>query len=224
MTSAQMVKNDAAAATATVDLKLEVVVIPVSDVDRSKGFYEGLGWRLDGDFTNGPEWRGVQMTPPGSACSIQFGKGGTAPQPGSSRNMYLVVSNMETARAELIGRGVAVSEPFHFTSIGGTPVPGPHPDGRSYSTHATFSDPDGNTWLLQEITTRLPGRGFSSLDVATLTELLRDAENGHGAYEATAPKHHWSDWYAAYVVARAEGKTSEEAAAAGTRRIDAIRQ
>ena len=103
-------------------------------------------------------------------------------------------------------------------------MPGPHPDGRSYSTYATFSDPDGNSWLLQEITTRLPGRGFSNLDVATLTDLLKDAENGHGQYEPTAPKHHWSDWYAAYIVARGEGKTAEEAAAAGTRHVDAILQ
>jgi hypothetical protein len=131
---------------------------------------------------------------------------------------------MATARAELIRRGADVSEPFHFPSLGAAPMPGPHPDGRSYSTYATFSDPDGNSWLLQQITTRLPGRGFSSLDVATLTELLKDAENGHGQYEPTAPKHHWSHWYAAYIVARGEGKTAEEAAAAGTRNVAAILQ
>jgi catechol 2,3-dioxygenase-like lactoylglutathione lyase family enzyme len=215
-------KGEVAPAAATVDLKLEVVVLPVSDVDRSKRFYESLGWRVDGDFTNGPDWRAVQMTPPGSPCSIHFGKGITAAEPGSIRNLYLTVSNLATGRAELIARGADVSEPFHFTSIGGAPLPGPHPDGRSYSTYATFSDPDGNSWLLQEITTRLPGRGFSSLDIATLTDLLKDAENGHGQYEPTAPKHHWSDWYAAYIVARAEGRAPEDAAAAGTSRVDAI--
>jgi catechol 2,3-dioxygenase-like lactoylglutathione lyase family enzyme len=219
-----MTRAEVAPAAATVDLKLEVVVIPVSDVDRSKRFYEGLGWRVDGDFRNGPDWRAVQMTPPGSACSIQFGTSFTPSAPGSSPNLYLVVSNMEKARAELLERGVEVSEPFHFTSIGGTRLPGRDPDGRTYNTYATFSDPDGNGWLLQEVTTRLPGRGFSSLDVTTLTELLRDAENGHGQYEATAPKHHWSDWYAAYIAARSEGKTAEESAAAGARRIEAVVQ
>jgi catechol 2,3-dioxygenase-like lactoylglutathione lyase family enzyme len=219
-----MVKADAAPTAATVDLKLEVVVLPVADVDRSRRFYEGLGWRLDIDFANGPDFRAVQMTPPGSACSIHFGKGITTAEPGSVRNLYLAVSDMATARAELIRRGADVSEPFHFPSLGAAPMPGPHPDGRSYSTYATFSDPDGNSWLLQQITTRLPGRGFSSLDVATLTELLKDAENGHGQYEPTAPKHHWSDWYAAYIVARGEGKTAEEAAAAGTRNVAAILQ
>ena len=197
---------------ATTDLKLEVVVIPVSDVDRSKRFYEGLGWRIDGEFTNGPDWRAVQMTPPGSPCSIHFGKGITTAAPGSVKNLYLVVSDMKAARQELIGRGAEVSEPFHFTSIGGKPVPGPHPNGSSYFTYATFSDPDGNSFLLQEITTRFPGRGFSNLDVPTLTELLRETEQHHGEYEPTAPKHHWSAWYAAYIVARERGKTPDDAA------------
>ena len=222
MSSPQMIQAEAVPAAATVDLKLEVVVIPVSDVERSKRFYEGLGWRVDGDFTNGPDFRAVQMTPPGSPCSIHFGKGITAAVPGSIRNLYLAVSDLATARAELISRGAEVSEPFHFTAVGAAPMPGPHPDRRSYSTHATFSDPDGNSWLLQEITTRLPGRGFSSPDVATLTQLLKDAEQAHGQYEPTAPKHHWSDWYAAYIVARGEGRTAEDAASAGTRHVDAI--
>lgn len=222
MSTPQLVEGGVAPAAATVDLKLEVVVLPVSDVDRSKRFYERLGWRVDGDFTNGPDWRAVQMTPPGSPCSIHFGKGITAAEPGCIRNLYLTVSDLATSRIELIARGAEVSEPFHFTSIGGAPLPGPHPDGRSYSTYATFSDPDGNSWLLQEITARLPGRGFSSLDVATLTVLLKEAEHGHGGYHPTAPEHHWSDWYAAYVVARAEGRASDEAAAAGTRHVDAI--
>jgi len=212
MSSPQMVRSETTPAAARVDLKLEVVVLPVADVERSKRFYEGLGWRVDGDFTNGPEWRAVQMTPPGSPCSIHFGKGITTAEPGSIRNLYLAVSSIEAARTELIGLGADVSEPFHFTSLGGTRMPGRDPEAHTYNTYATFSDPDGNSWLLQEITTRLPGRGFSSLDVATLTELLKDAENGHGQYEPTAPKHHWSVWYAAYIVARGEGKTAEEAA------------
>jgi catechol 2,3-dioxygenase-like lactoylglutathione lyase family enzyme len=200
---------------APVDLKLEVVVLPVSDVDRSKRFYEGLGWRVDADFPGVDGFRVVQMTPPGSPCSIHFGKKVTTAAPGSIKNLYLVVSDIEAARRDLAGRGADVSEAFHFAGFGGPPVPGPEPSGRSYGTYASFSDPDGNTWLLQEIKTRLPGRGLSNLDVATLTDLLQDAENGHGKYEPTAPKHHWSAWYAAYIVARQQGKTPEEAAQEG---------
>jgi catechol 2,3-dioxygenase-like lactoylglutathione lyase family enzyme len=198
-----------------VDLKLEVVVLPVSDVDRSKRFYEGLGWRVDADFPGVDGFRVVQMTPPGSPCSIHFGKKVTTAAPGSIKNLYLVVSDIEAARRDLAGRGADVSEAFHFAGFGGPPVPGPEPSGRSYGTYASFSDPDGNTWLLQEIKTRLPGRGLSNLDVATLTDLLQDAENGHGKYEPTAPKHHWSAWYAAYIIARQQGKTPEEAAQEG---------
>jgi catechol 2,3-dioxygenase-like lactoylglutathione lyase family enzyme len=196
---------------ATVDLKLEAVIIPVSDVDRAKRFYEGLGWRLDADFTNGADWRGVQLTPPGSPCSIQFGKGVTTAVPGSAQGLYLTVSDIEAARAELVGHGVDVSEVFHYAGFGGPRLPGPDPERGSYRSWASFSDPDGNGWLLQEITTRLPGRGLS-LDVATLTDLLRETEEHHGEYEPTAPKHHWSGWYAAYIVARAHGKTPEQAA------------
>jgi catechol 2,3-dioxygenase-like lactoylglutathione lyase family enzyme len=209
---------------ATVDLKLEVVVLPVSDVDRAKRFYEGLGWRLDGDFTNGADWRGVQMTPPGSACSIHFGKGITTAAPGSIKNLYLVVSDIEAARAELIARGADVSEPFHFDSIGGPPLPGRGPQNASYMTYASFSDPDGNSWLLQEIGTRFPGRGFSSLDVASLTDLLKETEQHHGEFEPTAPKHHWSGWYAAYIVARQRGRTPEEAAKEGALHVASTNQ
>jgi len=141
-----------------VEMKLEVVVIPVSDVDRAKSFYEGLGWRLDADFPGKGDFRVVQMTPPGSQCSIHFGKGVTTAVPGSTQNLYLVVSDIEAARAELAGHGADVSETFHFTGFGGTRVAGREPEGRSYSTFATFRDPDGNGWLLQEIKTRLPGR------------------------------------------------------------------
>jgi catechol 2,3-dioxygenase-like lactoylglutathione lyase family enzyme len=206
-----------------VDTNLEVVFIPVSDVDRAKRFYEGLGWRLDADFAKGEDWRVVQLTPHGSQCSIQFGKGIATAAPGSVKGLFLVVNDIKAARAELIGRGADVSEVFHLEgglSFSGTKgrVPGPDPQGRSYSSYASFSDPDGNGWLLQEIKTRLPGRGFG-VDVATLTDLLREAEARHGEYEPTAPKHHWSGWYAAYVVARERGKTPEEAAKDAARHI-----
>jgi catechol 2,3-dioxygenase-like lactoylglutathione lyase family enzyme len=141
----------------TVEFRLEVVVLPVSDVDRTKRFYGGLGWRLDIDFSAGEDFRGVQMTPPGSPCSIHFGKGVTTAAPGSTRNLYLVVFDIEAARAELIGRGVEVSETFHFDGARRR-LPGPDPEGRPYNSLATFSDPDGNTWLVQEIKTRAPGR------------------------------------------------------------------
>ena len=191
------------------DLKLEVVTIPVADVDRAKRFYESLGWRLDADFAGVDNWRGVQMTPPGSSCSIQFG---TTPVPGPVQNLYLVVSDIEAARAELIGRGVDVNGPFHLGALGAPLLPGPDPSGRPYATFAAFSDPDGNGWLLQEVKARLPGRGFSSLDVPTATDLLQETEAAHGKYEPTAPKHHWSGWYAAYIVARQRGRTPDEAA------------
>ncbi len=202
------------------DLKLEVVVVPVSDVDRSKRFYEGLGWRLDADFAFDNGFRVIQLTPPGSGCSVQFGTKITSAAPGSAQGLYLIVSEIEAARAELAARGADVSEVFHAVTPGAQfqraatsgRVSGPAPDHASYRSFATFSDPDGNGWLLQEIKTRLPGRGESSMDVATLTELLREAETRHGEYEPTAPKHHWSGWYAAYIVARAQGKTPEEAA------------
>jgi catechol 2,3-dioxygenase-like lactoylglutathione lyase family enzyme len=206
------------------DLKLEVVVLPVSDVDRSRKFYEGLGWRLDIDYKVGDNFRAVQMTPPGSPCSIHFGKGITTASPGSVQNLYLVVSDIEVARRELISGGAQVSEPFHFGSLGGPRLEGLDPERRSYTTLATFSDPDGNSFLLQEIRTRFPGRGFSNMDVPTLTDLLKEAETRHGEYEPTAPKHHWTGWYAAYVVARQEGKTPEDAAREGARQVEAARQ
>jgi catechol 2,3-dioxygenase-like lactoylglutathione lyase family enzyme len=207
---------------ALVDLKLEVVRLPVADVDRAKRFYEGLGWKVDADFANG-DFRVVQMTPPGSPASIHFGKGITTAAPGSAQGMYLVVSDVAAARAELIGRGVDVSEVYHNAGLGGPRVPGPDPKGGSYTSFASFSDPDGNGWLLQEITTRFPGRGLS-VDVATLTELLREAEVLHGEHGPAAPKHHWSDWYAGYLVARERGRTRDEAAGDATRRLAATRE
>ena len=146
-----------AARAGTVEFKLEVVVLPVADVERAKRFYGGLGWRLDADFSAGDDFWVVQMTPPGSACSVHFGKGVTTSAPGACKNVYLVVSDIEAARAELLGRGVDVSQTFHYDGARKR-VPGPDPEGRSYSSFAAFGDPDGNTWLLQEIKTRLPGR------------------------------------------------------------------
>jgi catechol 2,3-dioxygenase-like lactoylglutathione lyase family enzyme len=208
------------------DFKLEVVVVPVSDVDRAKRFYEGLGWRLDADFSNGDDWRVLQLTPPGSPSSVLLGKGLTTAAPGSLQGTFLVVDDVDAARTELIGRGADVSEVFHFEGrrlhVDGTAgrVPGREPEGHSYLSWASFSDPDGNTWLLQEVKTRLPGRGFSNLDAATLAGLLREAEARHGELEPTAPEHHWSDWYASYIAARQYGKSPEEAVGDGARRLE----
>jgi catechol 2,3-dioxygenase-like lactoylglutathione lyase family enzyme len=189
-----------------VDMKLEVVAIPVSDVDRAKAFYGGLGWTLDADFMIGKDFRAVQLTPAGSPCSIHLA---TTAVPGSAQGMFLVVSDIEAARSELIARGVDVSGVFHFDGDH-HPVPGLDPKLQSYGSYATFSDPDGNRWILQQVKTRLPGRGLGN-DVATLTELLQEAETRHGGYEPTAPKHHWSEWYAAYVISRQRGRTSDDA-------------
>jgi catechol 2,3-dioxygenase-like lactoylglutathione lyase family enzyme len=211
----------------TVDIKFEVVVIPVADVDRSKGFYTKLGWRLDADFPFDGGFRIVQFTPPGSGCSVQFGTKMTSAAPGSAQGLYLIVSNIETAHKQLVARGIEVSDVFHAGTPGaqfqldsGGRISGPAPQHGTYGSFATFRDPDGNGWLVQEITTRLPSRGLGNLDVATLTELLQEAEKHHGEYEPTAPKHHWSDWYAAYIVARRDGKTPEQAAKDGKIRIE----
>ena len=219
-----------AAIAAKVDMKLEVVVIPVSDVDRAKQFYTKLGWRLDAEFAAGADFRILQFTPPGSGCSVIFGKGITAAAPGSAQGLYLAVSDIEAARNELLRRAVEVSEVFHGGKehvgqdepflFGRVRVSGPEPTHASYQSFASFHDPDSNGWVLQELTTRLPGRGLSNFDVATMTELLRETEEHHGKYEPTAPKHHWSGWYAAYIVARQNGKTPEEAAKEGKLHIE----
>lgn len=200
-----------------VDMKLEVIVVPVADVERAKHFYENLGWRVDGDFSAGDSWRVVQLTPTGSPCSIFIGKGLTSVAPGTAQGMLLVVDDAAAARAELLARGVEVSNLFHFSGpihVTGDEgrVSGPDPQDRSYYTWASFADPDGNGWMLQEIKARLPGRGFSSLDVPNLIDLLKETERLHGEYEATAPKHHWSGWYAAYMVARSRGRAPVDAA------------
>lgn len=216
-----------AASAAEVEMKFEVVVIPVADVDRAKAFYTKLGWRLDADFPFDNGFRVVQFTPPGSGCSVQFGTRMTTAAPGSAQGLYLIVSSVEVARKELIAHGVEVSDVFHAGAPGAQfqrdangRISGPDPAHRSYFTFATFNDPDGNSWLFQEINTRLPGRGLSSFDVETLTELLRETEKHHGEYEPTAPKHHWSNWYAAYIVARQDGKTPEEAAKEGKANVE----
>ena len=200
----------------SVDLKLEAIAIPVSDIDRAKSFYAGLGWAVDADFMIGKSFRAVQLTPPGSPCSILLS---TTAAPGSAQGMFLVVSDIEVARKEIIARGTDVSEVFHFDGER-QPVPGLDPNLESYGSYASFADPDGNRWVLQQVKARLPGRGLS-LDVATLTELLQETEKHHGAYEPTAPKHHWSGWYAAYVVARERGRTPDEAAKEATIHIEA---
>ena len=219
-TTAKQVRNNdtnLAAGVATVDMKLEAIVVPVSDAERAEQFYRKLGWRQDVT----PPGSGVfQFTPHGSACSVQFGKGLTSAAPGSVQRTYLIVSDIEATRMALVEAGINVSEIFHFGPDG--PANGPDPGHRTYSSFATFSDPDGNSWLLQEVKTRLPGRGFTSMDVATLTELLRETEERHGEYEASAPKHHWSGWYAAYIVARERGRTSEEAAKDAALHMEAL--
>jgi catechol 2,3-dioxygenase-like lactoylglutathione lyase family enzyme len=199
--------------TPTVDMKLEVVVIPVSDVERAKRFYAGLGWRLDADFVAGDTFRGIQFTPPGSPSSIHFGKGITSAAPGSAQGIYLIVSDIDAARAALVSRGVDVSEVFHRTGPGKPAVSGRDPERRSYSSFATFSDPDGNTWLLQEITARLPGRVDANVTTFTsstdLAAALRRAEAAHGEHEKRhggKRDENWPAWYAEYMVAEQAGK------------------
>lgn len=203
-----------------VDLKLEVVVIPVADVDRAKEFYGRLGWRLDADFPFPNGVRIVQFTPPGSGCSIQFGSNITSAVPGSAQGLYLIASDIEAARAELVARGAKVSEVFHVGTPGaqfqpdGTSgrVSGAAPDRASYRSFATFTDPDGNGWLLQEVTTRLPGRidaaatAFTS--TADLASAMRRAEAAHGEHEKRTAERdaNWADWYAAYMAAEQAGQ------------------
>jgi len=205
---------------AIVDMKLEVVVIPVSDVDRAKEFYRRLGWRLDADFRFDNGFRVVQFTPPGSETSVQFGTNVTAVAPGSAQSLYLVVSDIMAARNQVIARGVDVSEVFHPGAPGAhfqpdgssTRLSGPLPDHTSYRSYATFSDPDGNSWLLQEVTTRLPGRvehaetAFASVN--DLVSALRRAATAHGEHEKRIGQNdaNWPDWYAAYMVAEQAGE------------------
>jgi catechol 2,3-dioxygenase-like lactoylglutathione lyase family enzyme len=208
----------------TGDMRLEIVVIPVSDVDRAKRFYGGLGWRLDADFSNDADFRVIQFTPPGSGCSVIFGKNVTGAAPGSAQGLYLIVSDIAASRKDLLGHGVDVSEVFHDAGgvyagpdepylFGRLRVSGRDPDHRSYRSFASFSDPDGNGWLLQELTERLPGR--VDLDVTAFnssTELagaLRRAATAHGEHEKRNGGKHdegWPDWYAEYMVSEQAGK------------------
>jgi catechol 2,3-dioxygenase-like lactoylglutathione lyase family enzyme len=214
-----------------VDMKLEVVVIGVSDVDRAKAFYENLGWRLDADFAKGDEFRVVQLTPHNSDASIIFGKGIIAAKPGLANSLVLAVDDVDAARDDLIAHGVKVSDVFHFTggpfndAAKNPRVNGRDPEGRSYNSFASFEDPDGNGWLLQEIKERLPGREWKlaqgrNMDVASLAQLLRETEEHHGAYEKTHAKHDWWNWYAPYLSARQNGSSPEEAAGAADRYME----
>ena len=205
---------------AAIDMKLEVVLLRVSDVDRTKAFYENLGWRVDIDIAGG-DFRGVQITPHNSDASIIFGKGTNLANPGSA-NLILAVDDIDAARDYLTARGVDVSEVFHYAAgpfndtVKNSRVAGRDPEGRSYFSFASFEDPDGNSWLLQEITMRLPGREWQSrtTDVANLAELLHETAEHHDHYEKTHGKHNWWDWYAPYLSARQNGSSAEEATAA----------
>jgi catechol 2,3-dioxygenase-like lactoylglutathione lyase family enzyme len=213
------------------NMKLEVVIVPVSDVDRAKAFYEKLGFRLDIDIVN-ENFRGVQFTPPRSEASIIFGKGITSARPGSA-DLVLAVDDIDAARNDMIARGVNVSEVFHYAggpfnnTIKDPRVSGRDPEGRSYFSFVSFEDPDGNRWFLQEITTRLPGREWKAtqagpMDIGMLAELLHETEQRHGDYEKTHAEHQWWNWYAAYVSARQNGSSPEEAAAAAARYMDEV--
>jgi catechol 2,3-dioxygenase-like lactoylglutathione lyase family enzyme len=205
------------------NMKLEVVIVPVSDVDRAKAFYEKMGFRLDIDIAN-ENFRGIQFTPPRSEASIILGKGVTSIRAGSAE-LVLAVDDLDAARDDLIGRGVNVSEVFHYAggpfnnAVENPRVAGRDPEGRSYFSFASFEDPDGNRWLLQQITTRLPGRQWEqkrarAMDVATLAELLNETAEHHDHYEKTHAEHHWWDWYAPYLSARQSGSSPAEAVTA----------
>jgi len=215
------------------DMKLEVLVIPVSDVDRAKAFYEKLGFRLDIDYAPNERFRVIQFTPPNSAASIIFGKGITSERRGSADSLVLAVNDVDAARKDLIARGINVSEIFHYAggpfnnALENPRVTGRDPQARSYYSFASFEDPDGNGWLMQEITTRLPGREWkptqsATTDVATLAELLHETEQHHGQYERTHAKHNWWDWYAPYLSARQNGSSPDEAAAAADRYMEEV--
>jgi catechol 2,3-dioxygenase-like lactoylglutathione lyase family enzyme len=204
------------------DMKFEIVVIPIADVDRAKEFYARIGWRLDADFASDDDFRAMQFTPPGSPCSVIFGKNVTAAAPGSAQGLYLIVSDIEAARAELRGRGVDVSEVFHSDGVyagkdepylfGRRRISGPDAEHGSYRSFASFRDPDGNGWLFQEVTTRLAGRIDSAsttfASANDLAEAFRRAEAAHGKYEARLGQGrdaNWPDWYAAYMLAEQSG-------------------
>jgi len=213
------------------NMKLEVIIVPVSDVDRAKAFYEKLGFRLDIDIVS-EKFRGIQFTPPRSETSIIFGNGITSARAGSA-DLVLAVDNVDAAREDLIARGINVSEVFHYAgrpfnnTIENPRAAGRDPEGRSYFSFASFEDPDGNRWLLQEIKERLPGREWEhkrakAMDVAALAELLRETSEHHDHYEKTHSEHHWWDWYAPYLHARQSGSSPDEAVAAADRYMDEV--
>ena len=229
MSSVVISKTDPTPEAKPVDMKLEVVLLSVSDVDRAKAFYEKLGWRLDIDIAAGG-FRGVQITPHNSEASIIFGNGITSDHStGSASGLVLAVDDVDVAREDLLARGIDVSEVFHYAAgpfnntVENPRVNGRDPEGRSCFTFASFEDPDGNSWFLQEITARLPGREWqrsSGTDVATLAELLHETGEHHDRFEKTHVQHNWWDWYAPYLSARQNGSNAEEAAAAADRRME----
>ena len=215
------------------DMKLEVLIIPVSDVDRAKAFYQKLGFRLDIDYAPDENFRVIQFTPPRSEASIIFGKGITPAKSGSADSLVLAVDDLDAARDDLIGRGINVSEIFYYAggpfnnAVENPRVVGRDPEGRSYFSFASFEDPDGNRWLLQEITTRLRGREWEqkrarAMDVATLAELLHETEEHHGHYEKTHAEHHWWDWYAPYLSSRQSGSSPADAVTAANRYMEEV--
>jgi catechol 2,3-dioxygenase-like lactoylglutathione lyase family enzyme len=213
------------------NFKLEVIIIPVSDVDRAKKFYENLGWRLDGDFVANEKLRVVQFTPPRSEASIIFGKGITSAKSGLTDSIILAVESVDAARADLVARGLEVSEVFHYAdlpfnnSVDNPRISGRDQEGRSYFTFASFEDPDGNGWLLQEVTTRFPGREWEetgSVDVATLAGLLHETSERHDLFEKTHAEHHWWDWYASCLNARQNGSSPDEAVATADRYMEEV--
>jgi len=213
MSSTTTTSTSAGPEVGTVPARFEVTRLPVVDFDRAKAFYQRLGWRLDIEFKPDGEHRALQFTPPGSPASIQFAEGGATGTP--LEGMILVVDDIEVARQDLIERGADVSEVWHL-ELGKGQVSGRDPERRSYASRASFSDPEGNGWQLQEVTERLPGRvGLS--DVSGLAKLLRETAEHHGSFEAAAPPHEWWDWYAAYMDARERGITQGEASAVADR-------
>lgn len=228
MSSVDMKKTEAKAQ--PVNMKLEVVLLNVSDIDRAKAFYENLGWRLDIDVAGG-DFRGVQITPHNSEASIIFGKGTISATPGATQNLVLAVDDLETARNDLVARGVEVSEIFHFAAgpfnntVEKPRVSGPDPEGRPYFSFAEFKDPDGNSWFLQEIKMRLPGREWKPAqitDVPGLANLLHETGLRHDHFEKSHVEHNWWDWYAAYFNARQNGSSPDDAAAAADRYMEDV--
>ena len=223
MSTDEVVPGSDATSVARVDTKFEIAVIPVSDVDRAKEFYARLGWRLDADYDNGTDFRVIQFTPTSSACSVIFGKNVTAAAPGSAQGLYLIVSDIATARNEMLRRGVEISDVFHDAGgvyagpdepylFGRLRVTGPDPEHRSYRSFASFHDPDGNGWLLQEITTRLPGRITGNTTYPSASDLasaLRRAGAAHGEHEKRTGgqrDENWPDWYAEYMAREQSGE------------------